>query len=184
MEGHGTFAPARGHTGVVHLMGSLGGRGTKTILVSELGCAILPSGMKEFLNSLSSFLEWENSYFSGVIWYHVNMMYQHCVGKALYKSSCGKYSNSASVASEGTVLERTEYPAVRKMLLDLDISHGYKREISKCAWGGATTGWESESYQWLESSKLSLPSLFPQLPHLPIHSSPSKTARCRHTWMV
>lgn len=56
-----TFAPARGHTGVVHLMGSLGGRGTKTILVSELGCAILPSGMKEFLNSLSSFLEWENT---------------------------------------------------------------------------------------------------------------------------
>lgn len=44
-------------------MGSLGGRGTKTILVSELGCAILPSGMKEFLNSLSSFLEWENNYF-------------------------------------------------------------------------------------------------------------------------
>lgn len=45
-------------------MGSLGGRGTKTILVSGLGCAILPSGMKVFLNSLSSLLEWENSYFS------------------------------------------------------------------------------------------------------------------------
>lgn len=58
----------------------------KTILVRELGCAILPSGVNESPNSLSSFLEWENTCFSGVIWYHVSMMYQQCVGKALYKS--------------------------------------------------------------------------------------------------
>lgn len=52
LEGGGTFAPAPGHTGVVHLMESLGGRGTKTIPVRKLGCAILPT-------SSSSFLEWE-----------------------------------------------------------------------------------------------------------------------------
>lgn len=98
MEGHGTFAPVRGHTGVVHLMESLGRRGTKTILVRELGYAILPSGVNESPNSLSSFLKWENT--CGVIWYHVNMRYQQCVGKALYKSHLvPSMTNCTSVAS-------------------------------------------------------------------------------------
>lgn len=40
-------------------MESLGGRGTKTILVRKLRCAILPSGTNESPTSSSSFLEWE-----------------------------------------------------------------------------------------------------------------------------
>lgn len=74
----------------------------KTILV-RAGYAVLPSGANESPNSLS-FLEWENTYFSGVIWYHVSMMCQQCVGKALHKSSCASGASWSTVLGEPSTL--------------------------------------------------------------------------------
>lgn len=71
-------------------MESLGGRGTKTILVRKLRCAILPSGTNESPTSSSSFLDWEGVLISVERGGHVSMMYQQCVGKALDKSPCAK----------------------------------------------------------------------------------------------
>lgn len=71
-------------------MESLGGRGTKTILVRKLRCAILPSGPNESPTSSSSFLDWEGVLISVERGGHVSMMYQQCVRKALDKSPCAK----------------------------------------------------------------------------------------------
>lgn len=60
-EGGGTFAPAPEHTPGTHLTGSLRGRGSEAVLVTELLCFVPVLGLFPYLSHLH-FLDWEVCY--------------------------------------------------------------------------------------------------------------------------